>query len=60
MCNLADVFDNAMTADEWWAEFHANACCPDATTAARRMCGCRGSAQIPAGLSRLLHNHEGD
>lgn len=59
MTNLADIFDHALPADEWWAEFRSNACCPDATTAARRLCGCGGSARIPTGISRLLfHNHD--
>ncbi len=46
--------DNAMTYEEWWAEFNSNACCPDAHTAALRMCGCGGSAALPSGISRLL------
>lgn len=54
MPNLAEVFDNALTAEEWWREFHANACCPDSITAARTFCGCGGSAQLPSGVSRLL------
>lgn len=44
----------AMTYEEWWDEFHANACCPDPSTAARRLCGCGGSAAIPSNISRLL------
>lgn len=59
MPNLAEVFDHALTAEEWWDEWRANACCPDATTAARRLCGCRGSGAVPTGISRLLlHNHD--
>lgn len=50
MCNTEDT----MTFDEWWEEFNANACCPDAVTAAQRLCGCGGSAAVPAGISRLL------
>jgi hypothetical protein len=52
--NLAEVFEHALTWQEWWDEFDANACCPDAVTAARTFCGCRGSAQVPSGISRLL------
>ena len=51
---IAEAFDHALPAGEWWAEFDANACCPDAPTAAARFCGCGGSAQIPTGISRLL------
>lgn len=54
MPNLAEVFEDAMTAEQWWAEFHANACCPTREHAARTMCGCGGSAAIPTGISRLL------
>lgn len=54
MANLADLFDHGLTADEWRDEFFANACCPDAVTAARMLCGCGGSARIPTGVSRLL------
>ncbi len=43
-----------MTRDEWWAEFRANACCPDPQTAAARLCGCGGSGQLPPTISRLL------
>lgn len=43
-----------MTLAEWLDEFHANACCPDSVTAARRLCGCGGSAQIPSGVSRVI------
>ncbi|ACF34058.1 hypothetical protein SEA_NEOS5_98 [Mycobacterium phage Neos5] len=52
--NLGAVFDDALTADEWWDEFNANACCPDSVTAAARLCGCGGSGRIPTGISRLL------
>lgn len=50
--------EDTMTYQEWWDEFHANACCPDASTAARTLCGCGGSAQIPTGISRLLLGEE--
>jgi hypothetical protein len=50
--------EDTMTAQQWWDEFKANACCPDAVTAARRFCGCGGSAQVPTGISRLLLNDE--
>ena len=56
--NLAEVFEDALTAEEWWAEFNANACCPDSIVAARRLCGCGGSARIPSGISRLLLREE--
>lgn len=46
--------EDTTTYEEWWDEFNANACCPDATTAARRLCGCGGSAAVPFGISRLL------
>ncbi len=49
-----DDIDQALPFDEWWDEFNANACCPDAVTAARRLCGCGGSASLPYGISRLL------
>jgi len=52
--NLGEVFDDALTADEWWDEFNTNACCPDSVTAAARLCGCGGSGRIPTGISRLL------
>ncbi|AGT12997.1 hypothetical protein KAYACHO_93 [Mycobacterium phage KayaCho] len=52
--NLGETFDHALTWSEWWDEFHANACCPDAIYAARTLCGCGGSAQVPSGVSRLL------
>ncbi|AYB70638.1 hypothetical protein SEA_SERENDIPITOUS_97 [Mycobacterium phage Serendipitous] len=42
--NLAELFEDGLTWAEWWAEFDANACCPDKHTAARRLCGCGGSA----------------
>ena len=44
MPNLGEVFDQALTFTEWWAEFDANACCDSPHTAARRVCGCGGSA----------------
>lgn len=43
-----------MTAAEWWEEFHANACCPNSSVAARTLCGCGGSGEVPTGISRLL------
>lgn len=46
--------EDAMTYDEWWSEFRANECCPDAIVAARRLCGCGGSASVPSNISRLL------
>lgn len=46
--------ENLLTLEEWVDEFHANACCPDAIVAARRLCGCGGSAGIPAHASRIL------
>jgi hypothetical protein len=49
--------DYLMTAEEWWAEFFDNACCPTPSIAAARMCGCRGSAELPSGISRLLTAH---
>ena len=55
--NLGQLFDEALTADEWWAEFNANACCPSPHVAALRLCGCGGSTQFPAGASRLLFTH---
>ncbi|QHB37838.1 hypothetical protein I5G63_gp098 [Mycobacterium phage Imvubu] len=52
--NLGQAFAEAMTREEWWDEFHANACCPSPEYAARTLCGCGGSARIPTGISRLL------
>lgn len=54
MPNLAETFADALTYEEWWAEFDANACCPNPQYAARTLCGCGGSAAIPTGISRLL------
>lgn len=42
--NLAEVFEDALTWAQWWAEYDANACCTSIHTAARYRCGCRGSA----------------
>jgi hypothetical protein len=51
--------DDTMTAEQWWAEFYANACCPNPRTAARTGCACGGSAQVPMTISRLLmKNHD--
>lgn len=50
--------DDLMDYDEWWAEFSANACCPDSITAARLLCGCRGSGSLPSEVSRLLAPEE--
>lgn len=59
--NLAQAFEEGLTAEEWRAEFESNACCPNSSVAAARFCGCGGSAEIPTGISRLLtHNHEED
>lgn len=49
-----DADAETLTAAQWWDEFYANACCPDRVTAARRFCGCGGSAATPTGISRLL------
>ena len=54
MCNLGDVFDNALTREEWWAEYNANRCCPSWHYAARTGCGCGGSDVERSGISRLL------
>lgn len=35
-------------------EWFANRCCPDAVTAARRLCGCRGSGEMPADIAEYL------
>lgn len=57
---MAEHFDDCLTADEWWAEHRANACCPDPATAARTLCGCGGSAAVPSTISRaLLGGEEG-
>lgn len=52
--SATEAWQAAMTYEEWWAEWESNACCPDSVTAARRLCGCGGSAQVPFGISRLL------
>jgi hypothetical protein len=52
--HITETDDETMTAAEWWAEFYANACCPDRITAARNDCACGGSAQVPSTISRLL------
>lgn len=54
MDTAPEGIENTMTYEEWWDEFRANACCPDPITAARRLCGCGGSAAVPNGISRLL------
>ena len=61
MTSAGAAFDAGLTAEEWWAEFHANACCANRSIAAARLCGCGGSAQLPSGISRMLfeHNHRG-
>ncbi len=57
--NLAQTFDEGLTAEEWLAEFVANICCPNSAVAAARLCGCGGSGEIPVGASRLLFpNHD--
>ncbi|AHJ88596.1 hypothetical protein Jolie1_096 [Mycobacterium phage Julie1] len=48
------TFDDCLTWAEWWDEFHANACCPNSSVAAARLCGCGGSGELPSGVSRLL------
>lgn len=55
--------DSALTSEEWLAEFFANACCRDASTAARRLCGCGGSgseSHIPAYIKRELDELRAD
>ena len=54
MDTTPEDIEYTMTYEEWWAEFNANACCPDSIIAARRLCGCGGSAELPRGISRLL------
>ena len=54
----APTFENCRTAEEWWDEFYANACCPNSSVAAARLCGCGGSAGVPTGISRLLTARE--
>jgi hypothetical protein len=44
--------DDLMTADEWWAEFEANACCVYSS----HYCDCGGSASLPSETSRLLYD----
>jgi hypothetical protein len=44
--------DDLMTADEWWSEFEANACCKYAN----RHCPCGGTASLPSETSRLLYD----
>ena len=59
MYDSRECFDTALTEQEWWETFHANACCPNASVAAANLCGCGGSGQIPRGISRLLiPNHD--
>ena len=50
--------DDLLPYDEWWSEFSANACCPDASTAAALLCGCRGSGQLPRDISPLLYDED--
>jgi hypothetical protein len=53
-----DHDDELVTADEWWEDFRANACCGSAREAASRLCDCGGSGEIPSGISRLLIGEE--
>jgi hypothetical protein len=55
--DLADVAEqreaDLTEMSEWsYDEWAANACCPDAVTAARRWCGCGGSGALPAWVRR--------
>ena len=50
--------DLLLTAEEWWEDYAANACCPDQSTAAALLCGCRGSGEVPSGISRLLREED--
>lgn len=53
-------WEDALSLGEWIAEFESNACCSDYPTAARRMCGCGGSAQLPQGVSRIIRSYYDD
>lgn len=53
-----EAWADALTFEEWWAEWHSNACCPDSVTAARRLCGCGGSGAAPDDISRLLKGEQ--
>ena len=59
--STAKAFADALTWQEWWAEWRSNACCPDSVTAAHRLCGCGGSGRElrPGEVSRLLLDPEG-
>lgn len=48
-----DDWDEFLTREEWWAEFHANACCPNPQVAARPN---RTSQPLPTGYVRK-ENH---
>lgn len=39
-------------------DYYDNACCPDATTAARNFCGCGGSGEMPDHLRTYLESRE--
>ena len=52
------AWPDALTAEEWWAEWESNACCPSSWVARQRDCGCGGSAAAPTGISRLLTRGE--
>lgn len=58
--SATEAWADALTYEQWWAEWRSNACCPDSVTAARRLCGCGGSARLPqrGELSRLLLGEE--
>lgn len=45
---------DTLTLDEWLLEFESNICCPNSYTAAHRMCGCGGSGELPANVSRII------
>lgn len=51
-----DPYDT-MTLYEWVDEFNANACCSSSHEAARNMCGCGGSAELPYGVSRVIKQY---
>ena len=52
--SATDAWPDALTREEWWAEWASNACCPSSWVAAQRLCGCGGSAAAPTGISHLL------
>ena len=59
--DATEAWQEAMTYEEWWAEWEANACCPNSWVAAQRYCGCGGSGDDPTPyISPALRRYPGE